>query len=257
MKMFYVYSGSYEQVLRDTKVPILFSYAYRRAALDCDIPQGFPEYFIDCGAFSVGTGAVGTINPEAYGLWLKFILPKISVPVVYASLDNIRSETISYDNLMYLESQGLKPLPVWHCGESKERLEFYTKNYEYVCIGGIAGRESFSRTRVSSVASWIIPEYPKNKFHFFGIGVTAAYAFKDYRPYSIDFSTWVNPARFGHTVVEDEKNLIKEVIMSPEDRDRMRNKDDSQAEMVALIRRMNKFAIDIEKIKTPQQGRMM
>jgi len=254
MIMYFVYSKGYEQVLRDENVPILVSYATTLHG-NFKLPKGFPSYFIDCGAFSAASGSVQSISVQAYSLWLELLFREIGDKknVVYCNLDVIGDAKKTLENQQYMESQGLSPLPVWHEEEPEDYLSEYCQKYDYICIGGIVGSGT-SKPRIKKLTEWLLQKYPKIKFHFFGIGITAASVFRSFRPYSVDFSTWSVPARFGHTVIAGDNSTLKEVKMDDESREKMKLEEFSSQEIRLIIQRIKKFNEEIESIHDPHQG---
>jgi len=149
-------------------------------------------------------------------------------------------------NQTYLESMGLNPLPVWHIGEPMSYLDEYCENYDYVAIGGAASGSMSASTYVK-MWKWVSNKYPKTKFHLFGIGVSGTDIFKVALPYSSDFSTWTVPARFGHTVVLDNKKIIREIRPSDEERKKMKSKKGAMEEMGRIIERIEYFRNHMEE----------
>lgn len=171
-------------------------------------------------------------------------------------LDSLkRSAELTLKNQEIMENKfGLKPIPVWHSGEDERYLEHYCDKYDYVAVGGIVSAKTPSKSSIMNLLIFISQKYPKVKFHLFGIGISGLLAFKSLKPYSIDFSTWNVPARFGHQVIEDDKQLLKEIKLSAEERDRIRQDDDLEANYLReTIRKIKKLEIDLESYQEPYQ----
>jgi len=55
------------------------------------------------------------------------------------------------------------------------------------------------------------------------------------------------PARFGHQVIEDDKQLLKEIKLSVEERDRIRQDDNLEADYLReTIRKIKNLEKDLE-----------
>lgn len=256
MIVYFVYSRSYGHILKKENVSILFSYAARRKEIFPTLPKGFPGYFVDCGAFSVGEKTIGSIDVETYGLWLQFLLRNNYNNIVYCNLDVIGDPDKTLANQIYLESLGLKPLPVWHEGEDEWFLNYYCQNYEYVAIGGMVSA-GFSKLHVFKLTQWLLQTYTQTKFHLFGVGISAATAFRTFRPYSVDFSTWTVGARFGHTISEDSKQGIKQVVPDDEYRNLLRQRPYLEEQLGKDIQTIKKFFSTIDDLHDPHQGLLL
>lgn len=55
----------------------------------------------------------------------------------YVTLDIIFNPQLSWDSTLYLESCGIKPMPVFHYGEDHSWFKKYVDRYEYVGVGGL------------------------------------------------------------------------------------------------------------------------
>jgi len=92
-----------------------------------------------------------------------------------------------------------------------------------VSIGGLASKGVLSKKYLVNLLTWLTGRYQDNKFHMFGVGISGVDAYKQIRPYSCDFSTWSTVARFGNKIAIDKKQIIKEVGMPKEERQRLRD----------------------------------
>lgn len=238
LKIYFVYSESYADILRDEGVRILVNFATLRRG----IPNGFTDVLIDSGGYQlqVGTGTRMTIEkglietdkgwvwgtkpkPNAYSLWLTTeVLPKHPEVTGYFNLDILGDGLRTMENQFIMEEEfGLKPIPVWHLGESEDYLKFYHDNYEYIAVGGLVSG-STSKSQLRFLTSFLTQKYNRAKYHFFGIGLTGVSVFQEARPYSVDFSTWSTPARFGNEIVLDPVRILKEVMLPTEVRAQLR-----------------------------------
>jgi len=275
LKIFLVYSRAYKHILREENVPILVNYAYLGRKGNIKIPPDFPSVMIDSGGYQlqVKVSAVREPRVDAYSFWLENeVLPKHKEIAGYMNLDIFsldmvgkpikekidslkRSAESTLKNQEIMENKfGLKPIPIWHAGEPEEHFKHYCENYDYVAIGGIASLGTPSKSSIMNLLVFAMQKYPKVKFHLFGIGISGLLAFKSLKPYSVDFSTWNVPARFGHQVIEDDKQLLKEIKLSVEERDRIRQDNDLEANYLReTIRKIKKLEKDLESYQDPYQ----
>ena len=245
MKIYFVFSPAYSQILRTEQVKVLVNYAtLKNRSCAIPIPRGFGEVIIDSGGYQlqVGVKTPRQAKVENYCFWLETeILNHYPEVAGYMNLDILDLEVTKYplnsaehqemlklsaertlDNQITMESAGLKPIPVWHAGEPEEYLDFYCSGYSYVSIGGMASMGTIGKQSLVDLCQFLFQKHPNTKFHLFGIGLSGIMAFKRLRPYSVDFSTWSVPARYGHDVVYDDKRILKEIKLPEEIRNRLR-----------------------------------
>jgi hypothetical protein len=145
------------------------------------------DVILDSGAFSAYMQGV-RINIDHYK---NFILDhKFSK---YFNLDVIGSPKKSILNLWYLESKGVKPIPVFHYGEPWMLLDYFCQHYDYVGIGGVAMMDEKKRNL------WfdqIFSRWPNHKFH--ALGVTTFNAIEGFPWFSVDSSSWKTTAWTGY-----------------------------------------------------------
>jgi len=275
LKIFLVFSRAYSHILREENVPILVNYAYLGRKGNIKIPPGFPSILIDSGGYKlqVKVSAVREPRVSAYSFWLENeVIPKHKEVANYMNLDIFsldiigkpikekldslkRSAELTLKNQEIMEDKfGLKPIPIWHAGEPEEYFDYYCGKYDYVAIGGIASLGTPSKSSIMNLLVFSKQKYPEVKFHLFGIGISGLLAFKSLKPYSVDFSTWNVPARFGHQVIEDDKQLLKEIKLPDEEREAIRQDDNLEANYLReTIRKIKKLEKDLESYQDPYQ----
>ena len=181
---------------------ILESYHYVKSQKFVDqIRANEGKVFIDSGAFSANNLGV-EINIDDYCNYIKRNKDIILVEdgVVMASvLDGIGDPLKTWQNQLYMEHFGAKPLPCFHFGEDTRYLEWYVERYPYITLGGMVS------SKTNSLIQWldrIWEEHlldgsgrPKLKVHAFG--VTTIKLMERYPWHSVDSSTWIQNASFG------------------------------------------------------------
>ncbi len=231
MKIFFVYSSHFGELLLRENCRMLINYPAARdfSKSHPDIPHGFREVLIDSGGYQLQTG-VAEVSLQAYGLWLQLMLPKHPEVVGYFNLD-FPNPYDTLKNQTYLESEGLKPIPVWHLGDPEEILDLYSDLYDWISIGGIASAGIMGKAGLARTINWIMSRCPNTKFHILGVGISGVLVFRQSVPYSVDFSTWSAVSRFGHAIVKDNDNWVKEIQLPKEQRDRLRVDPDFSREV--------------------------
>ena len=172
------------------------------------VPKHTADFFLDSGTFSISTGLPPFVrdnfNREGY---VEYLLKYADQLTAYANFDVIPTEDSdkepwqcaeeTWDNQMYMESFGLKPIPVFHSGEPWEYLERYLDKYEYIAVGFRNSEhlldELWDRYLADSNGR------PRCKVHAFGL--MAVQRITKYPWYSCDSRTWLSAARCGAILV--------------------------------------------------------
>ena len=154
--------------------------------------------FLDSGAFSAWRKGI-EINIDEY---IEFIKLYESNLEVYAVLDDILDPVKTWKNQAYMESKGLKPLPVFHFGEPADPWLNKCKEYDYFAIGGmvpISNRDL--KPWLDKIWTELVDSdgYAKHKVH--GFGLTSVEMIKRYPWHSVDSTSWVMTGRFGSVFV--------------------------------------------------------
>ena len=209
------------------------------------------------------------INITGYSLWLQFLLDRYGDKIKgYMSLDLfpknrqdraeiLETAELSIRNTQYMFSEGLTPIPVWKTFWPIDILDYYCSLSEYVAIGGLVGYQG-GKSALRHLFERLYKKYPDNVFHMLGVGIRAVMAFKTFRPYSIDFSTWSVAARYGHNIVLDDKQYLKEVALPDEEKERIRKDPVFMKEVVQQnIRSCMSLEDYVETLNEPHQLQMM
>lgn len=171
-------------------------------------PKEF-RFFLDSGAYSAWSRGT-VIDLDEY---CAFIRHNIELIEVYASLDVIpgvpgqnatekqRDEAAeqSWKNYLYMQREGLDPLPVYHYGENPRYLE---RMLEYGCpyigIGGLVGIPG-ERRRVwlDRVFDRLTNDEGKPIVQTHGFGMTSIPLIFRYPWYSVDSTTWIKVTAMG------------------------------------------------------------
>ncbi len=162
------------------------------------------KVILDSGAFSAYTKKT-EINIEDYILFIKKNQKFLEN---YINLDVIGSAELSWKNQEYIESKGLKPLPVFHPGDDWKYLERCLEEYDHFCIGGIADTPTNARRVpfLDKCFRMICDKdgIPKSKIH--GLGVTSPVLLRRYPFYSVDSTSWLMSGATGVIIIPHKRN---------------------------------------------------
>ena len=235
-----------------------FHYVGKQAFVDA-MRANNAKVFIDSGAFSAKSLGID-IDIDVYCDYIKRNLDIIRVEdgVVMASvLDGIGDPLKTWQNQLYMEAQGAKPLPCFHFGEDERYLEWYIERYSYITIGGMV------RTKAEDVMQWldrIWNKYlvdgsgrPKIKVHAFG--VTTVSLMERYPWHSVDSSSWIQATAFG-SVYTSEYGPICVSDKSPSRHEAGRHFSTfSEIEKQALNRLLESKGFTYDRLSTVYQSR--
>lgn len=202
---------------------LLFSYAFiKRAEKLAELIDGnWPDRVIlDSGAFSTWTKG-STVDLEAYAAFCtKFreLMPKeVEVNVVNLDVlpgtwghvpskeDIAISAEKGWQNMLYLESLGLKVIHVFHQHEDFAILDKLKAHSDYI---GISPANDVSmKEKLDWLNKVFLNLKDGTKTH--GFAVTSHKQLLGYPFYSVDSSSWVTPARFGRVAILTDRGEIK------------------------------------------------
>jgi hypothetical protein len=178
-----------EKKARDEVKYILESYHYvhKESAVEKMRRDGV-KIFLDSGAFSAFMlGSV--IDLDAY---IDYIKKNKDILEVFSVLDGIGDPQKTYDNQIYMERKGVRPLPCFHYGEDERWLVHYIENYDYISLGGMV---PISKPQLKLWLDRIWHDYltdddgrAKCKVH--GFGLTKLDLMWSYPWFSVDSTSW-------------------------------------------------------------------
>lgn len=209
---------------------VLFSYHFVKKADELmRLLNGYaPEHMIiDSGAFSVWSNG-GTIDIDDYAkfcLDMQKALPNIDLNITnldvlpgkwgfVPSQEQIdASAEKGWQNMLYLESKGLKVIHVFHQHERFEVLDRLVEHSDYI---GISPANDVSQKEKSA---WMAQVYKRirNKVRTHGFAVTSHRQLYKYPYYSADSSSWITPARYGRIPVMTHNHQIKTFTYKSQD----------------------------------------
>lgn len=199
--MFYSGIESFPELIKELKIKnILLSYFYlrdKKNPFDKFYKLGIEKIFLDSGGFTARSRGVN-IFVKDYGEFLKKYGNQV---FCYANLDE-KDSTKTLENQKYLESIGLKPLPVFHYDEFKENKNLffdYLKKYDYIAIGGMAG-SYVSFKKLKPFLDFVF-SYTRDKTKVHGFGISARRILIRYPFYSVDSTSWLQSCRYGHVKI--------------------------------------------------------
>lgn len=186
----------------------------KRASLK--IPHPLTNFFLDSGAYS----AMMQKTEVEIDDYIDFIIRHKSRITVYANLDVIGSAEGTLANQLYMEEAGLDPMPVFHGGEDLKWLKYYIDRYDYLAIGGAAGRltgSSLIRYLDKVWGEMLTNDIGEPVVKVHGFGITSIVMLLRYPWYSVDSTSWLKAAAFGNImvprVIDGEFNYQKKPLV--------------------------------------------
>lgn len=174
------------------------------------ILEDYPEVkiFLDSGAFTLENEKVKDIQ-KYLDDYIDYILKYNDRLLAYANLDDVHDVEIGWKNQMYMESRGVRPVPVYHYGEEFKWAEKYINEYDYIGVGGVARGIPVGSLRalLDRVFDYREKKGLKTKVH--GFGITGYQFMMRYPWYSVDSTTWLKQAGFGRILLP-RFNAIKQ-----------------------------------------------
>jgi len=151
--------------------------------------------------------------------YINFLLDNEEILDLYVNLDIIGNPEKTWEIQKYIESYGLKPLPVFHFGEDFKWLYKYLDEYDYIGLGGL-GQDISKNKWISMFGDpcfTIIcppPTYmPKVKVH--GFAVTSPDMLIRYPWASTDSTSWVMYGKYGIILVPKKEQGKFDYTKSP------------------------------------------
>lgn len=152
------------------------------------------DIFLDSGGF-VARMHGKSISIEDYG---QFLLKYKHLFFTYANLDLTETKD-TLANQQYLESMGLRPMPVYHMNEymegNRELLDQYIKDYDYIALGGYA-KVNAKREDFFKFLNYCFSK-TRDKTRVHGFGMTATKLLERYPFFSVDSTSWQSSSRYG------------------------------------------------------------
>lgn len=96
-------------------------------------------------------------------------------------------------NIADMESEGIRPIPVYHEGEPVSILDYYVNaGYPLIALGATASR---GRPNLSLWLKSVFDRHPKQNFH--GLAMTQQKVMTSFPFHSVDSTTWLAFQRYG------------------------------------------------------------
>lgn len=180
-------------------------------------------FFLDSGAFTLQTTAIQYYREYGGKKWAFYDTPefwnymddyvrfikrnKIAIDL-YANVDVIPEPELTWRNQQYLESKGLKPVPVVHSGTDIKWLQHYVnRGYKLIGLGGLVGKMKRSMPWLDAMFSYLCATSDRKPIvDIHGFGVTNFTIMSRYPWYSIDNTSYSKAAAYGGVYVPQKRN---------------------------------------------------
>lgn len=180
------------------------------ASLEVDLSHGV-GIMMDSGVFSVRTykrylakkGKEIQLSDAHYvELYIEWCLRYAHLWDFYVTIDWTPHQPAIYEMTNYLQSKGLKPVPVFHGDKSVDYLRrYHAQGHTYIAVSASNYLHLKNKRRhldsIFNVGAQLGIEYH-------GLALTAPWAVLDYPWKSVDSSSWSRAARYGAILRFDE-----------------------------------------------------
>jgi len=169
--------------------------------------------FLDCGAFSAWNRGE-RLSIHGY---IKYVQENIDYLYCYASMDKIpgmfgrkrtqaeveASAAKSYENHKLMKKEGLKPIPIFHQGESYDWLKRYVDDGDaYIGISTAKDESTISQIAwLDDVFTMLCDEKGRPIVKTHGFGTTKPVLMMRYPFFTVDSTTWTLTPGYGSIVV--------------------------------------------------------
>lgn len=181
-----------------------YYYAKNNEWLDRIIPT-LDSFLLDSGAFSFMQGSKSIVDfdeyIEGYAEYIKrnniehFFELDIDSVIGLKEVERLRKKL--------QELTGKYPIPVWHKNRGLDYFKKMCKEYPYVALGGIAGKE-IKLDSYEKAFPWFINEAHSAGVKIHGLGYTRIKGLFQYHFDSVDSTAWLYGNRGGYLYIFNE-----------------------------------------------------
>lgn len=185
-----------------------------------DVPDIKCDMVIDSGAFSAWTQKK-TVDLDAYCEYVHALKDKcdhyVNLDVIPGEFGRIptpeeaaKAAQDGWDNMVYMQQQGLDPMPVFHQGDDFKWLaRMIEEGYDYIGISPANDRTTNQRIEwLDDVFSVICNEDGLPMVRTHGLAATSPKILRRYPWYSCDSTSWRVPGDLGQIMVPAFKNGV-------------------------------------------------
>jgi len=165
-------------------------------------------FLLDSGAFSFMTGTAGKTDFEDYTRRYAEFVGKHDIEYFFElDIDAVvgLAEVERLRGILERET-GRRCIPVWHKSRGKQYFLDMCKEYAYVAIGGLVVKDI--RPEEYVYLKWFTAQARKRGVRVHGLGFTGKDA-ETYGFYSVDSTSWLSGARFGHLYRFDGRRIVE------------------------------------------------
>ena len=169
------------------------------------------KHILDSGAFSAFSGKNNNFDWDTYvKKYANFIIQNNIQKFFELDIDVVVGlEKVEYYRRYLEDRTGRQPIPVWHANRGKDYFLQMCENYSYVAIGTTSAMEEGRRIRQNPmILKWFIDQAHKANARIHGLGFTNT----NYLPFlnfdSVDSTTWLAGAKYGHVYVFENNKMV-------------------------------------------------
>ncbi len=183
--------GSYKECLEGERKLMSYYYLNKKKKIDFNFEK--EQILLDSGGFQALTMGID-IEVKDYANFIN----KHKIKLAF-ELDVGGKKKTLYNRDYLLKNTRATIIPIYHIKEYEEKDYKYlfdmVDNFEYISIGGIAGSRKNDK-KIIPFLDYVFKQV-KNRRKIHGLGVVGVKPMLRYPFYSVDFTSWMNPAIYG------------------------------------------------------------
>ena len=174
------------------------------------------KHILDSGAYSAINDKTGKYNNFDWDNYVKKYIAfiKYTKQKLFFELDIdcvIGLNKVEYYRKQIEDAVGIQPIPVWHSNRKAEYFYYMCENYPYVALGTTPTNIDGKKIRSNpEILNWFINIAKKNKTKIHGLGFTSQEWLPKLKFDSVDSTTWLGGARYGHWYWFNGKKIQQE-----------------------------------------------
>lgn len=200
--------GLYDEATKKFRPYILESFYYADADTERLLPY-FGDFLLDSGAFTFMENSKVRVNWEEYiERYAEFINRNKVEKFFELDIDSI----VGYEKVLIYRKKlenltNRQSIPVWHSPRGYKEFQRHCREYKYVALGGIVGKEW--KIEAEKYMPMFIREAHKSGAKIHGLGYTKLKKLDKFHFDSVDSTSWTTGNRYGYLYRFDGKTMIQ------------------------------------------------